>query len=193
MPERQGRASIQLSWLPRRIASANRRAGGGRRLCSDDAGRAQRLDERQARAVAAGHLRPIDPHLAIVDLQARQRGHDVLDHLHAGLAAAERGSPRHFHAVLDRGGDPRAAVQVGADEDDARVGRRGAKLHAHVLPAPVAHPFNRGGGGDRSLISCSVHPEVPVIRDKSGKGTFLAVGPAILGRPRRTGVGNVTC
>ena len=85
----------------------------------------KRLDERQAGAVAAGHLRLIDPHLAVVDLQAGQRGHDVLDHLHAGLAAAERGSPRHFDAVVDRGGDPRAAFQVGADEDDARIGRRG--------------------------------------------------------------------
>ena len=60
-----------------------------------------------------------------------------------------------------------------------------AKLDAHVASAPVAHPFDRGRGGYRSLISCSVHPEVPVIRDKL-KRKFLAVGPAVLGRRGRT-------
>ncbi len=152
-------------------------------FCSTIPGRAQRLDERQAGAVAAGHLRLIDPQLAVVDLQAGQRGHEVLDHLHAGLAAAERGAPRHFDAVVDGGGDSRAALQVGADEDDARVGRRGPELDAHVAPAPVAHPFDRGGGGYRSLVSCSVHPEVPVIRDKSGRERFSPSGrPSLAGR-----------
>ena len=130
-----------------------------RRLLLDDARRPQRLDERQAGAVAAGHFRPIDPHFAVVDLQAGQGRHDVLDHLHAGLAAAERRSPRRFDAMVDRGGDPRAARQVGADEDDARVGRRGAELDADVVvrsSSPL--PAIVGRGGYRSLLSCSFHP-----------------------------------
>ena len=168
-----------------------RRRGG---VLLDDARRAQRLDERQAGAVAAGHLRLIDPHFAVVDLQAGQRGHDVLDHLDAGLAAAKRGSPRHFDAVLDRGRDPRTARQIGADEDDARVGRRGAKLDAHVSPAPVAHALNRGGGGYRSLISCSVHPEMPVIRDEVEEERSSPSGrPSLAGRGRTCAMRYLDC
>ena len=130
-------------------------AASGRLL--DDARRPQHLDKRQAGAVAAGHLRLIDPQFAVVDLQAGQSGHDMLDHLDAGPVAAEDGPARRFDAMFYRGGNPRASRQVRADEDDARVGRRGPKLDADVAAAPVSHPLHRRGGGYRSLISCGFH------------------------------------
>jgi hypothetical protein len=130
-------------------------AAKGRLL--DDAGRPQDLDERQAGAVAAGHLGLIDPQFAIIDLQAGQGGHDMLDHIDGGLIAAKDGPPRGFDAMFHRGGDAGASLQVGADENNARVGRGGPELDANVASGPVSHPLHRGGGGYRSLMSCDFH------------------------------------
>ncbi len=54
-----------------------------------------------------------------------ERGHDVLDHFHAGVPAAEIGAARSRLEVGDRSRDPRASVEVRADEDDSRPAAAG--------------------------------------------------------------------
>ena len=95
-------------------------AGGRARRCP---ARGEGLDERPARAVAAGGLGGVDLDQAVVDPQAGQGGHDVLDHLDDGLALAGWSSAAGGGSTLrDVGRDRRPAGQVGADEDDAGVG-----------------------------------------------------------------------
>jgi hypothetical protein len=132
----------------------------------DDAGAVQRFDEGEARAVAAGHFRAIDPDFAVVDAQAGEGGHDVFDHVDRSAAARKRGAPRDFHAIRHNGRDSRTARQVAPHEDDAGVGGRWAKLDARIASAPIAHAFDRRRGGYRSLVSCCFHPEASVIHDK---------------------------
>ena len=122
----------------------------------DDAGRSQDLDERQAGAVAAGHLGLIDPQFAIVNLQAGQGGHDMFDHLDGRVAAAKDGAAGGFDAIVDRSGDA-GSLQVGADENNAGVGRGGPELDANVATGSVSHPLHCRGGGYRSLVSCGFH------------------------------------
>ena len=164
-PEGDGRASIQLLSSPRR---SERRIQIARRgsVLLDDPRRLQGADEGQRGAVHSGHFRLVDVDLAVVDPQARQRRHHVLDHVHARLAGAEHGPQRTLRAVGDRGGDARAAGQIGADKDDPGPRRRRPKLHAHVPPSPVADPFNCRRGGYRSLVACPIHGKRSVVHDK---------------------------
>ena len=87
-PAGGGRAGLDPTSL---VAQADRRgesrspaAGRLARRCRPLAGRGRR----GGGAVAAGHFRLVDVDLAVVDLQARQRRHDVLDHVHARFAAS---------------------------------------------------------------------------------------------------------
>jgi hypothetical protein len=119
----------------------------------NDSGSQQRLDERLARAVAAGHLRLVHPDFAVVDPQSRQRRHDVLDHVHPHAADGERRAARDFDAVLHASGDAQRGFEIAADKHDPGVGRSGEEFDAHVVPAPVSETGHAGGGTDRLLMS----------------------------------------
>ena len=56
----------------------------------DSAGRIDRFDECFRRPVATGHFGRVDPHLAVIDPHAGQRGQHVLDHLDANPVELER-------------------------------------------------------------------------------------------------------
>ncbi len=159
--------------------------------CSTMPAAVKTSNEREARAVAAGHFRLIDPEFAVVDLQAGKGRHDVLDHLDGGLAAAKRRSPRRFKTVLDGGGNSRTSLQVGPHENDARLRRRGAKLDADIASAPVSHSLDRRRGGYRSLVSCCLHSEAPVIHDELKRKFSPTVRPSLAGGGRRAA--SVTC
>ena len=55
--------------------------------------------------------------------------------------------------------NPDRLGQVVADEDDTRVGGRGAKLDPDVAPAPVAETFDNGRRFDGALLSWNVHQD----------------------------------
>ena len=119
------------------------RTGRGGHLF-DNAGPLDRLDEREGGTVAAGHFGPIDPNFAIVYLHAGQGRHDVLDHLHGGLAGTERGAPRHLHPIGHRGLDLRAARQIAPHEDDPAIDVGRPELDAYVSPAPITDSVDGG-------------------------------------------------
>ena len=145
-----GRASTQLSSLPSRVML--RTTSCGRSACLlDDAGRVERLDERLARAVAAGHFGFVDPHFAIVDLQSGQRGHDVLDHFDADAAARQRRAARRFDAIGHDGRNAGGLSQVAAHEHDARC-RVAAGRNSTCTSRPLQKP------------NPSTEPRWPIVR-----------------------------
>ena len=103
-------------------------------------------------------------------------------------------------SVVRRGVSTRCSTVAGirgqpgrsaANEDDARSGRGGPELDAHVVPAPVSDALNHRRGEYRSLISCCFHPEVPVIHDKLRRKSSSS-WPAILGRRATSRFGYLT-
>ncbi len=75
------------------------------------------LDRRHkqlAAAVATGHFRFVDGHLAVVDLQTGKCGENVLDHLHPCLVTGQRRAPRHFYPIRHQRLNPRRLRQVSA-------------------------------------------------------------------------------
>ena len=162
-----GRAGPRSSFARRPGGSrGGSRRIAARRILRDDAGRLQGRDEGQAGAVAAGHFRGVDPDFAVVDLQAGQGRHDVLDHVHAGrarvAAPCAAGVSMRWATVAGIRGQPGKSPRTKTIPVSAA---RRAELDADVAPAPVADAFDRGRGGYRSLSPCHVHPKKPVIHD----------------------------
>ncbi len=107
----------------------------------------QNANEVRARAVASGHLGFVGPDLAIIDLEPRQSGHHVFDHVDPRLAALQRCTAGHFYAMGYVGGNSRTTVQVAADENDSRVNRRRPKFEPDIPTTPIAETFDHGGFG----------------------------------------------
>ncbi len=118
----------------------------------DDPGVVQGLDEDLARAVATGTLARVDLDNRIVDLESRQRGDDMLDHLHARAVAADRGTTLGRGDRIDPCGDDRPAGQVGALEDDPGVGFGRVKADGHVGAMKEADSTHLRRAGDRTLF-----------------------------------------
>jgi len=151
------------------VAHANRTSNNmamTNRILLDHACRTQCLDERLAGAITAWHFCLINPQFAVIDLQPCQRGHDVFDHFHARLSVLQNRAARNLDSVLDRSRNPWTVFQIGANKYDAGVGFGGTKLDPPITPAPITHSFNYNRGSYRSLVSYSVHSELPIIRER---------------------------
>ena len=100
----------------------------------DGAGGLYHLVEAKGRAVGVGDLVGINFYQHIVDAGARYGGEDVLDGTYLGLAALYHRAAHRGENTLLAGLNTRRAVEVGADEHDARSGLRGEEADLH-LPA----------------------------------------------------------
>ena len=117
----------------------------------EDPGAVEGLDERLARAVATGTLARVDLDDRIVDLEAGQRGHDVLDHLDARAVAADRRATLRRRDRIDPRGDRRPTRQVGATEDDPGVGHGRVEANRDVGAMEEADSAHLRRAGDRTL------------------------------------------
>ncbi len=113
----------------------------------DDPGPVERLDEDATRTVAAGALARVDLDDRIVDLESRQCGHHVLDHLHARAAAADRGAALGRDDRIDPRRDRGPAGQIGPLEHDPGVGlgRMEADGHVGAVEEPDSAHLGRRG------------------------------------------------
>ena len=158
----------------------------------DDPGVQERLGEVEARPVAAGGLGAVDLHQAVVDPEAGQGRHDVLDHLDDRLAPLERRPALAGDGHRDVRRDPRAAGEVDPLEDDAVIRPGGAEDDADVAPGQEGDPGHLGAPGDRALRTLRGLHGAPGSASMGGVG-WERIGPPTamgrasgLGRPRET-------
>ncbi len=143
------------------------------------------LDERAAGAVAAGALAGVDLDHGVVNLEAGQGGHDMLDHLDGGVTAADRGPPLRGHDRIEPGRDPRPAGEVGPLEDDPLVRLGRMEADHDVRAVEEADPVHFRRSSDRPLPSGRPEhsPPLPLIRE-SDPPPAPALGKPLADRPR---------
>ena len=140
------------------------------RVLLDDPRSIETFDERLAGAVAAGEFRLIDPNLAIVDLQAEQRGQHVLGHFDRGPQGLERRAARRLESIADQGRNRHPPRRIGSHEHDPRVLGGRAKFQADIASAPIAEPCQGDRFANRALLARGVsqgktiHPRKPGAR-----------------------------
>ena len=122
-----------------------------RAILVDDPGRVEGLDEQTARPVAARAFGGVDLDRAVVDLEAGQGRHDVLDQLDHGRAVLNGGSALRRDHLADLGRDRGAVGQIGPDEPDAGVGFGREKPQRHVGAVEESDSANLRRAGDGSL------------------------------------------
>ena len=123
-----------------------------RALCSTIARPIETLDERLARAVAAGQFRLIDPDFAVVDPQAEQGGQHVLDHLDRGAFGLERRAARRFESI----GDEAPESGAGGPDRSARTRRPNARRpgrNSTFTSRPLQYPKPVNETGSR-IVRC---------------------------------------
>ncbi len=108
-----------------------------------DARAAERLDERQARAVAAGHFRPRRPTLRSCRSAIRPAPPSRVRPSRRWLRPRRASCGAGVSMRLATTAVIRTRRQSLPHEDDARVRRRRTKLQTHVPPAPKPKPIHR--------------------------------------------------
>ena len=150
-PAAHGRASLDPAVAFLQAQRFGHMKLSGRGLLQDDPNAVECLDHCTGRTVQPGHLGRIDPDLAVVDLQAGQRGQHVFDHLDMHAPLLKVRAARHFNAMVHVGGNAGMGTQIAANENDSRVDLRRSELDANLFSAPVAESGHRDGIGDCSL------------------------------------------
>ena len=112
-----------------------------------DAGRLQQEHEGTRAAVHDRHFACAQFDDEVVDAEARQRRHQVLDRRDRAAFDGQAGAERGLADVSGLGRDVDRLVEVGAAENDARIRRRRAQHHQHFLAGVQAH----AGGANRIL------------------------------------------
>ena len=117
------------------------------RVLLGDAGGLQQEHERAGRAIHDRHFGCGQLDVDVVDAQAGQGRHQVLDGLHLGAVATQAGAEGGFGHQRGAGGDLDHGIQVDAAEDDAGVDRGRAQGEEDLLAAVQPH----AGGADQVL------------------------------------------
>ncbi len=117
------------------------------RVLLGDAGGLQQEHERTGRAVHDRHFRRGQVDVGVVDAQAGQRRHQVLDRLDLGRAAAQAGAQHGLGDQVGARGYFDHRVEIDAAEHDAGIHRGRAQGEEHLLAAVQAH----AGGADHVL------------------------------------------
>ena len=118
----------------------------GRRLL-DDARRLQQEHERAGRAIHDRHFGRGQVDVGVVDAQARERGHQVLDRQHLAARLGQAGAQHRLGDELRIGRNVDDRIQVHAPEDDARVHGRRTQREVDLLAAVQPD----AGGADHVL------------------------------------------
>ncbi len=151
----------------------------------DDPGAVEGLDEDLARAVATGTLAGVDVDQRVVDPEARQRGHNMLDHLDGDTVAADRCATLGRYDRIDPSGDRRPTVQVAAPEDNPGVGLGRVETNRHVVAMEESDSAHLRRAGDRTLLTGRSEHSLPLrlILDRArAPAPWLSKAT----RPRRT-------
>jgi len=110
-----------------------------RRALLLDPGALQQVDERARAAVQDRNLGTGEVDIQIVDPEARQRRHQVLDRRNLRAAALERAAQPRVGDRARIGADVDRLCQVDAAEHDAGVGRRGTQREIDLLAGVQAY------------------------------------------------------
>ena len=112
------------------------------RILFRDADLEQWIHEGSRRTVPSGEFRAVDPDQGIVDAEARQCGHAMLDGLDRGFARLERRPPSSRNHVLYQCGDPNGWIQIDALEDDAMIDVGGFDRDVDGITEQEPEPFD---------------------------------------------------
>ena len=137
-----------------RIADADGFGDGDRidrGVLLDDPGPIDRRDEIARRAIHAGQLLGADDDRTVVDAQASQGAHDMLDEVNARRTADDLGAV----AGLDHRSDDRRhrgrRSKITANEHDPAADGGGVELDTILAAAPVAPPVDVSRGAEGAL------------------------------------------
>jgi hypothetical protein len=125
--------------------------GPAQAILIDRSGTVQRLDENTAGTIAPGALARIDLHQAVVDLQAGQGGHHMLDHLHGRGASSDRSTALGGNDISDPRRHSGSLRQIAALEDDPGVGLCRAELQGYIRPMEKPNSAHFRDTGQRTL------------------------------------------
>ena len=117
------------------------------RVLFDDAGRLQQEHEGAGGTVHDRHFGRRQFDVEIVDAQARQRGHQVLDGHRLGALAGQTGAEHGLGHQVGAGGDLDDGIQIDATEHDAGIDRCRAQGQEDLVATVQAH----AGGADHVL------------------------------------------
>jgi hypothetical protein len=84
-------------------------------------------------------------------LQAIQRGKDMFDHVHAGIAERERCLSRLVDPMFHEGRNAGLSRQIAADKDEPTIRRSRTELHLDIVSCPKAEAGESNALGNRVL------------------------------------------
>ena len=140
---------------PNRLLHLDVAAGFRERL---DAGLVDRVDEGLGAAVHHRHFRPVDLDHAVVDFDAAERRHQMLDGRHRGARDADRRAQigRADVAVIGRDLAIVAVIEIGPVEVDAAIGLGRVQGHRRRVTAVDTNARQR-----RAIGECRLCPVTP--------------------------------
>src|SRR5206468_1404266 len=112
----------------------------------------ERVDEGLARSVAVGHFRGVEFQVDVVELEAADGGHDVLDGLDLAALPLDGGAALPAGDGGGAHGEAGPAGEVGADERDARSRGRREQADLSRRAGEEAEPGELNGTLQSALI-----------------------------------------
>ena len=116
----------------------------------------QQEHERGRRSVQNRHFFGGDIYVQVINTQAVQGRHQVLDGVHLGIAHTNGGRHARVHNRLGMDGHIHRLWQVHATKHNARIRLRRAQCHLDTLAAVQAHAHGTGDGLDGTLLKHGV-------------------------------------